>query len=282
MNKKTFNNTPETIAKIQRCICEDCFQTIRDIAAKLGFGWKILPNSEWGIGNASCCSKICSTTADGWSKATSRWCTKLKSFVSNDIIFFFTIITGGESWICGYDPETKQQSSQWRHPMSLQPKKGRQVKSNVKSLLVLFFLMWKALCTRNLCHLGKIWIRCYTAMFWDSFGKISDGKGPPCGKRKTLQYTMVTYHHTFRSSPSHFWPKIWWLVPRLLCSLYLEPFNFGLFPKLKLQLKRRCFNTVEAIRLNFRLLDIFMKANFQKIFKEWEKPWDWCICVGEN
>ena len=46
--------------------------------------------------------------------------------------FMNTIITGDESWVYGYDPETKFQSSQWKHSSSPRPKKARQVRSNVK------------------------------------------------------------------------------------------------------------------------------------------------------
>ena len=48
-------------------------------------------------------------------------------------------MTGDESWINGYDPETKQQSSQWKGPMSPRPKKGRQVRSKTKVMLLAFF-----------------------------------------------------------------------------------------------------------------------------------------------
>ena len=39
----------------------------------------------------------------------------------------------------GYDVETKAQSSQWKHTESPRPKKARQVRSNVKVLLTVFF-----------------------------------------------------------------------------------------------------------------------------------------------
>jgi hypothetical protein len=35
--------------------------------------------------------------------------------------------------------ETKQQSSQWKSPNSQRPKKARHVKSEVKSMLIIFF-----------------------------------------------------------------------------------------------------------------------------------------------
>ena len=44
-----------------------------------------------------------------------------------DMQFLKNIMTGDESWVYGYNPETKQQLSQWKGPMSPRPKKGRQV-----------------------------------------------------------------------------------------------------------------------------------------------------------
>ena len=44
-----------------------------------------------------------------------------------------------ESWIYSYDPETKRQSSQWKHAGSLRPKKARQSKSTHKHLMIPFF-----------------------------------------------------------------------------------------------------------------------------------------------
>jgi len=64
-------------------------------------------------------------------------------YVESDSNFLNTVITGDESWVYGYDPETKAQSSQWKHPSSPRPKKARQVCSNVKVLLTVFFqLLW--------------------------------------------------------------------------------------------------------------------------------------------
>ena len=44
-----------------------------------------------------------------------------------------------ESWIYYYDPETKRQSSQWKHAGSPRPKKARQSKSTHKLLMIPFF-----------------------------------------------------------------------------------------------------------------------------------------------
>ena len=44
-----------------------------------------------------------------------------------------------ESWIYCYDPETKRQSSQWKHAGSPRPKKARQSKSTHKLLMITLF-----------------------------------------------------------------------------------------------------------------------------------------------
>ena len=56
-----------------------------------------------------------------------------------DLQFVTNIVTGEESWVYGYDAETKQQSSQWKGPMSPRPKKGHQVQSKRKVMLLAFF-----------------------------------------------------------------------------------------------------------------------------------------------
>ena len=66
-------------------------------------------------------------------------CTELCQLASDSETFLSRVITGDESWVYGYDPETKQQSSQWKSPMSPRPKKARQVKSNLKSMIITFF-----------------------------------------------------------------------------------------------------------------------------------------------
>ena len=49
------------------------------------------------------------------------------------------IITGDETWVYGYDVETKVRSSQRVSKTSPRPKKARQVRSHVKVMLTVFF-----------------------------------------------------------------------------------------------------------------------------------------------
>jgi hypothetical protein len=62
---------------------------------------------------------------------------------NGDLDFLKTVITGDESWVNGYDPGTKAQSSQWKSPLSPRPKKARQVRSKVKAMLTVFFFYYR-------------------------------------------------------------------------------------------------------------------------------------------
>ena len=48
---------------------------------------------------------------------------------------FGRVITGDETWVYQYDPETKRQNSQWKTTNSPRPKKFRRSKSRVKTML---------------------------------------------------------------------------------------------------------------------------------------------------
>jgi len=54
--------------------------------------------------------------------------------------FLKNVITGDETWVYGYDVETKVQPSQWMGKLSPRPKKARQSCSNVKVMCIVFFI----------------------------------------------------------------------------------------------------------------------------------------------
>jgi len=59
--------------------------------------------------------------------------------VINNPTLLLNVITGDESIVYAYDPETKLQSLQWKSPVSPRPKKARMQKSKLKTMLICFF-----------------------------------------------------------------------------------------------------------------------------------------------
>ncbi|GFS27357.1 transposase, partial [Elysia marginata] len=94
----------------------------------------------------------------GYRKVSARWvprqltvemkaqrktiCTQLlKRFTHDGERFLRSTITGDESWVHHYDPESKMQSMQYRHKNSPAPKKFKVVASAQKVLLTIFWDM---------------------------------------------------------------------------------------------------------------------------------------------
>jgi transposase len=67
-------------------------------------------------------------------------------------------------------------------------------------------------------------------------------------------------------------------VPHPPYSPDLAPADFFLFPKLKIDLKGRRFQTIEEIQENaIRELRAITESAFQKAFQQWKKRWGRCI-----
>ena len=64
---------------------------------------------------------------------------KMVELINSDPAVLNVLVNCDESWIYCYDPETKRQSSQWKHAGSPRPKKARQRKSTHKLLMIPFF-----------------------------------------------------------------------------------------------------------------------------------------------
>ena len=66
-------------------------------------------------------------------------CLDLLERIENDKNIFKHGITGDETWILEYDPDTKRQSSEWHTCTSPRPKIARMSTSKIKTMLICFF-----------------------------------------------------------------------------------------------------------------------------------------------
>jgi hypothetical protein len=117
-------------------------------------------------------------TLDNWSKvAMHKLCLELQEKANKGPTFISRIIMGDKSWIYSYDPETKQQSSQWKSPHSPRAKKAWRGRSGVQQRACsLFFLTWRGLFIVNLFLLTLRSTLTFTMTFWDAWEKMCDEK----------------------------------------------------------------------------------------------------------
>ena len=104
---------------------------------------------------------------------------EMKDQLKTDPDFLSKIITGDEPWCYRYDLEKKQQSSQWKSASSPRPKKARQVKSNVKTILICFFDI------KGLAHFEFHKVRLLTSSFTlkcsSNCMMLGEENAPNCG-----------------------------------------------------------------------------------------------------
>jgi histone-lysine N-methyltransferase SETMAR len=139
--RPSTSTTSENIAKVCEAILADSRQTIHDVCEIVGLSYGtvksiLAENLNMRRISARFVPKLLSDDQKAHRVSVHR---ELKQQARDDPNFISNVITGDETWVYGYDPETKQQSSKWNSPNSPRPKKARQVRSNVKSMLIVFF-----------------------------------------------------------------------------------------------------------------------------------------------
>jgi len=187
-------------------------------------------------------------------------------------------MTGDETWVYGYDIETKMQSSQWMGKGSPRPKKARMSRSKIKVMLVLFF-DWKGIVHHEFVPRGQM----VNKQFYQGvLARLRDAvhrKRPELWENKTwmLHHDNKPAHASLliRSYLAEHQTSV---VPHPPYSLDLAPADFFLFPKIKTTLKERRFQTTEEIRRNaMRELRAIIGSAFQEAFQQWKKRWERCI-----
>jgi histone-lysine N-methyltransferase SETMAR len=113
-------------------------------------------------------------------------------YANSDPEFLNIVITGDESCVYGYDPETKAQSSQSKHSTSPRPKKARQVRRNVKVMLTVFFDS-RGVVHHEYAPQGKTLIKNTTWKSFVAFEMLCGARDRTCGHRERGS-CIVTSH----------------------------------------------------------------------------------------
>ena len=191
------------------------------------------------------------------------------------------VITEDKAWIYEYDPETKRQSEEWKHPGSPRTKKVRKSCSKIKTMLIVFF---------------------------DIRGVVHHEYVPPGQTVNAIFHVEVLkrlHEHVRRARPE-LWAENTWIVHQdnapsqttLVTHKFLTknkittmghppylpdlaPCDFYLFPKAKNIMPCEHFVDVDTIkRETTKPLKELTKKDMQHCFQEWEKCWTKSILSG--
>ncbi|XP_060534524.1 histone-lysine N-methyltransferase SETMAR-like [Cylas formicarius] len=162
------------------------------------------------------------------------------------------VITGDESWVFQYDPETKRLSMQWVEKGGKRPTKARMSKSKVKSLLIALFDINGVVhheyvpagpCVSCTAGIGRTWM-----------GAASRQRSSPLLIRSSRFFAK-------NGIPT---------LPHPPYSPDLAPCDFHLFPQLKSYLKGNRYDGVEEVqRVTTRVLRDLSSGGFRGCFQWW-------------
>ena len=160
-------------------------------------------------------------------------CQELKNQIESDPNFISKVITGEESRCYGYDAETKQTSSQWKTPTSPRPKKARQVRSNVKTMLIVS-LDFRGIVHREYVPPGQTVNQQFYLVVLRRLRENVRRKPPELWRSGDwfLHHDNAPTH-TAVSVTRYLASLGWTFVPQPSYTPDLAPCDFFLFPKLK-------------------------------------------------
>ena len=173
--------------------------------------------------------------------------------MNEDATLLERLITGDESWIYSYDPETKAQSSQWKSPTSHRPKKARMSRSATKAMIVTFFdsegLVHKQWIPEGQTVTKDVYLDVYLDVLRALLCRSIMLKRPERWRKQDF-----ILHHN--NAPAHTAIKVTEFLakngtpvaPHPPYSPDLAPNDFFLFPRLKRVLKGKRFETLEAVK----------------------------------
>ena len=187
------------------------------------------------------------------------------------------IITGDKSWVWCYDPETKQQSSQWlRKGIDQCPKKCLRGKSRKKVLLTVFF---------------------------DSSGIVHKEYATSTVTTETYIETLMNLRNSIRLNRPQLWTHHNWILlddnasahtsydtmefhhqvltnrgPHPPYSPDLAPCDFFLFPRMKARMHGINYETIDRLKQAVQdSLDKFTQEDFKQCFANLQHRWECCV-----
>ena len=168
--------------------------------------------------------------------------------VNDDPDLLKRVITGDESWVYGYDVESKAQFSQWKYTESPRPKKACQVRSNVKVLLTVFFDYHDVVHQEFLPQDRTVNKEYHLEVMRRLREAIQKKRLELWKKNSWLLHHNNAPAHSSLLVRNFLAKNNTVIMPQPPCSPDLASCDFFLFPRLKRLMKGRRFATIEEIK----------------------------------
>lgn len=280
--KQSASCSDANVDKIRHKIQEDRRLTVKELSDELGIAQESCQSIlTVNLGLRRVAGKLVPRFLSDDQK-TRRYevCLELKRRADNDPLFLDSIITGDEMWIYGCDPDTKGSPHQYAWKSLSEPwaRKLRQVRSNVRTLLIVFFdsqgIVHQEFVpqnqTVNQAYYKEVLIRLREkirgkrAQMFRTTGWYLQQDNAPKHNALSIREFLASKKITVLPHPSY--------------SPDLAPCDFLLFPKVKMFLKGKSFDDVGSMKKHTTVhLQSLTPQDFQSCFQKLQERWSKCI-----
>lgn len=273
--------TSEVIVKVENYVKEDRRVTVREIAETFDI--------SYGSAQAILTKEL------GMRRVCARWvprlllpeqmgvrveiCEEWKArYAAEGDKFLNEIVTCDETWIHFFEPESKQQSSVWKHKSSPSPVKAQLSKSAGKVMCIIFFSAQEIILTHMVPEKTTVNGDYYSRLLKVNLLAAIRKKRPDLARSG-----FILHHDNAPAHESH-------LVKSAITELVIErlrhppyspdlaPCDFWLFPNLKDSLRGNRYEgrneLKEAVSGSLRTL---ARDGLQHVMGAWMTRWDKCI-----
>jgi len=281
--RTSVSKTDDNVERVRSLVRSDRRLTLRKISSELNLNRFTVPQIlTQDLDMRKVCAKMVPKNLTTEQKANRRGvCLDLLDRLEREPEFFSRVITGDESWILEYDPETKRRSRQWHTANSRRPKKAGMNKSKIKSMLICFFDS-QVIVHKEFVPPGQTVNQTFYREVLERLRKRVARVRPSIARTWMLHHDNAPCN-TAISINEFLVEKSIPIVPQPPYSPDLSPCDFFLFPRLKNYLKGCRFCTLDSIQKSVtdELKGIPTEA-FQHCYEQWKQRLRRCVAAQWN
>lgn len=273
--------TPENVRRVSEMIKENRNLTYDEITDTLGIGAAAVNSILHDhLGVRKIASRwIPHLLTDDQKQRRVDWCKfMMEKFDNGRSKSVFEIVTGDETWIYAYDPETKQQSTVWVFEDEPPPTKVTRARSVAKQMVAVFFRKGGLVAAIPLVERRTVNSEWYCEVCLPQVFTALHSQRPNAGVRRLMLHHDNATAHTAARTIDFLAESGVQLLPHPPYSPDLAPCDFFLFPYLKKQLRGQRFEDENAAvcAMNAVLESMPVDA-FQDCFDKWFSRMHKCI-----
>ena len=275
--------TQENAARVKLLIQDDARITTRDIGHILGIAMSavnVILHQHLGV-HKRCARWVPHKLTDDQKEGRVRWCIEmLDKYDSGRSTATWDIITGDETWVYQFDPETKLQSPVWLFPRDPPPEKFRRSRSTGKKMVALFVTKTGPIATIPLEDRRTVTADWYVQQCLPQVLNAARARRPRSG---------ITLHHD--NAPAHTAATTREFLANEGVKLMshppyspdLAPCDFFVFPHVKNQLRGTRYDSPQdAVRAFTGAVEAMDKVTWAEVWRSWFERMYRCIAAGEE